>query len=172
MAQPDGIVAQLIARIDALEAEVRELKDIEAIRVLRASYHDLTNQGKIPELWRLFADDAEIDYAHMGQAAGGAEIRQMFGGIKTAFAKQFSHGHMVEVSGDRGSGYSYFEARLIHRGESYIVAGRFDDEYVRRDSRWLFKKVTATFYFMVPLQEGWAGEDRIKLRPRATPPSR
>ncbi len=167
MAQIDETIAQLQARIGELEADVRELKDREAIRVLRATYHDLTNQGKIPELPRLFAEDAEIDYAHMGGASGGAQIRKLFGGINTSFAKQFSHGHMVEVSGDRGTGYSYFEARVIYRGESFMVAGRFDDEYVRRDGRWLFKKVRATFYFMVPLKEGWADEDRIKIRPRA-----
>jgi len=49
-----------------------------------------------------------------------------------------------------------------------VVAGRFDDEYIRHGGRWLFKKVRATFYFMVPLKEGWAGEERIKIRPRQT----
>jgi hypothetical protein len=168
VAQIDDTFSQLLARIGELEADVRELKDREAIRVLRCTYHDLTNRGKIPELPRLFAEDAEIDYAHMGRASGGDEIRKLFGGINTSFVKQFSHNHVIEVSGDCGIGYSYFEAKLVHRGESFMVAGRFDDEYVRRDGRWLFKKVRATFYFMVPLKEGWAGEDRIKIRPRAS----
>ena len=163
----EAVVSRLLARIDELEAKVLELNDREAIRVLRCTYHDLTNQGKFTELPRLFADDAEIDYAHMGSASGLERIRRLFGGITASFVKQFSHNHVVQVQGDRGTGYSYFEAKLVHRAESYMVAGRFDDEYVRRDGRWLFKKVKATFYFMVPLKEGWAQEERIKIRPRA-----
>jgi ketosteroid isomerase-like protein len=172
MASTDEVtLSKLMARIDELEADIHELKDREAIRVLRCDYHDLTNQGKFSELPRLFADDAEIDYAHMGQASGAESIRRLFGGITASFVKQFVHNHVVDVRDDQGSGYSYFEARLVHRGESYMVAGRFDDEYVRRGGRWLFKKVRATFYFMVPLNEGWAGEERIRIRPRQVSPS-
>ncbi len=58
---------------------------------------------------------------------------------------------------------SYLEATPVHKGESYLVAARFDDEYVKENGRWYFKKVKLTPYFMVPLKEGWAQEDRLKM---------
>jgi len=89
----DTEVSRLIARIAELEADVRELMDREAIRVLRCNYHDLTNQGKFTELARLFSDDAEIDYAHMGRASGADSIQRLFGGVTASFVKQFVHNH-------------------------------------------------------------------------------
>jgi hypothetical protein len=44
-----------------------------------------------------------------------------------------------------------------------MVAARYDDEYVRQGGQWKFKKMSLTPYFMVPLHEGWAQEDRIKM---------
>ena len=39
----------------------------------------------------------------------------------------------------------------------------FDDEYVKEDGHWKFKKMALIPFFMVPLSEGWAGEDKIKM---------
>ena len=47
---------------------------------------------------------------------------------------------------------------------AFLVAARYDDEYVRQNGEWKFKKMTLIPYFMVPLKEGWAQEDRLKMR--------
>ncbi len=51
----------------------------------------------------------------------------------------------------------------IFNGESFLVAARFDDEYVRENGRWTFRKMSLEPYFMVPLSEGWAGDDKIQM---------
>ena len=51
----------------------------------------------------------------------------------------------------------------VYNGESYVVAARYNDEYLKRDGRWRFSKMSLTPFFMVPLKEGWAGDDLLKM---------
>ena len=48
--------------------------------------------------------------------------------------------------------------------ELFLVAARYNDEYVRQDGQWKFSKMSLVPYFMVPLKEGWAQADRLKMR--------
>ena len=77
--------------------------------------------------------------------------------------RQFIHNHVLKVNGDRATGYAYLEAKPVYNGESYVVAARYNDEYVKRDGRWRFTKMSLTPFFMVPLKEGWAGDDLLKM---------
>jgi hypothetical protein len=43
------------------------------------------------------------------------------------------------------------------------VAARYDDKYVRENGQWKLKKMARTPYFTVPLREGWAQPDRLKM---------
>ena len=67
------------------------------------------------------------------------------------------------VHGDRADGYAYLEAKPVYNGEAYVVAARYNDEYVKRDGKWRFSKMSLTPFFMVPLKEGWAGDDLLKM---------
>jgi ketosteroid isomerase-like protein len=165
--------SDLEARVRKLEAKVQELSDLEAIRDLRYRYHELINEGNYTEILDLFTDDAEIDFAHLGRGKGRAALAKFFGSVNISpassgkglysFVKQFIHNMAVHVHGDTADGFSYLEAKPIHKGESYLVAARYDDEYVRQNGTWKFKKMALTPYFMVPLREGWAQENRIKM---------
>ena len=77
--------------------------------------------------------------------------------------KQFVHNHDIDLQGSTGHGLSYLEARTVSKGESYMVAARYDDEYAKVNGQWKFKKMHLTPYFAVPLREGWAQEDRLKM---------
>jgi len=77
--------------------------------------------------------------------------------------RQFIHNHVLKVNGDRATGYAYLEAKPVYNGESYVVAARYNDEYVKRDGRWRFTKMSLRPFFMVPLKEGWAGDDLLKM---------
>ncbi len=114
----------------------------------------------------LFAERGEIDFAHLGKAQGKTNVaafyRQALSDL-VPFVKQFIHNHVITINGDTGTGLSYLEAKPIFNGESFLVAARFDDEYVRENGRWKFRKMTLVPYFMVPLREGWAGENKIQM---------
>jgi hypothetical protein len=175
------MAADLEARIRELEAQVRVLNDREALRHLRYRYHEYINEAQFGKIVDLFTDDGELEFGPLGKAKGREKITGFFKalgpssspssgagrGPHFSFVKQYIHNHVVEVSGDRASGFSYLEAKPIINGQAYLVAGRYDDEYRRVDGRWLFTRMNFTIHIAVPHQEGWAGEERIKLGPRS-----
>jgi hypothetical protein len=166
----------LEARVRELENTVRELRDREVIRDLRYRYHEYVNEGKFAEIPGLFTNDGLLDFAHLGKAAGHEEIARFFGALerkpvegekerpRITWVKQFIHNHTIELTGDHGKGFAYLEAKPIYNGEAFLVAARYDDEYVRQNGQWKFSKMSLVPYFMVPLKEGWAQEDRLKMR--------
>jgi ketosteroid isomerase-like protein len=168
--------ADLEARVKQLEAKVQEMTDREAIRDLRYRYHEYVNEGKFQEITSLFTEDGELEFAHLGHAKGRAEIQKFFGGIagnasgepqrpRITWVKQFIHNHVIQLHGDHAHGFSYLEAKPIYGGEAFLVAARYDDDYVREKGEWKFKKMGLVPYFMVPLKEGWAQADKLKMRP-------
>jgi len=163
-------------RVRELEAKVIELYDREAIRDLRFRYHECINEAEMAAIPDLFTEDGELAFGHLGNAKGHEQIRKFFGGLAgertTAEGsprrglyrvKQFIHNHVLTVNGDRASGYAYLEAKPVYNGEAYVVAARYNDEYVKRDGKWRFSKMSLTPFFMVPLKEGWAGDDLLKM---------
>jgi SnoaL-like domain len=138
----------------------------------------LINSNAWDPVAQLFTVDAVMDYGHLGVARGRRAIRKFFGGAAAGvvgrdstehappFVKQFIHAHDVRINHadpDRSTAISYLEAKPIYHGGSYLVADRFDDEYLRVDGRWLFATATLEVWFMVPAQEGWASPDRIRM---------
>jgi hypothetical protein len=170
------MAADLEARIQQLEAKVQELYDREAIRDLRYRYHEYVNEAQFSAIPDLFTEDGVLDFAHLGKAHGRAEIAKFFGALndkpdagkadrpRITWVKQFIHNHTIHLIGDHGDGFAYLEAKPIYNGEAFLVAARYDDEYVRRNGEWKFSKMSLVPYFMVPLKEGWAQEDRLKMR--------
>ncbi len=163
-------------KVRELEAKVAELYDREEIRDLRFRYHECINEAQMAEIPDLFSEDGELEFGHLGRAKGREQIKAFFsglGGDRTApdgtrrrglyRVKQFIHNHVLKVHGDRAEGYAYLEAKPVYNGESYVVAARYNDEYVKRDGRWRFSKMSLTPFFMVPLKEGWAGDDLLKM---------
>jgi ketosteroid isomerase-like protein len=170
------MAADLEARVKQLEAKLQEMTDREAIRDLRYRYHEYINEGKFRDIASLFTDDSELDFAHLGKAKGRAEIQKFFAGIggdgaaadpnrpRITWVKQFIHNHVIQLHGDHGHGFSYLEAKPIYGGEAFLVAARYDDDYAKRDGEWKFSKMGLVPYFMVPLKEGWAQADKLKMR--------
>ena len=156
------------ARLAALEAKVRELDDIEQLRRLRNEYHQAINEGyydRIPLMW---TEDGSLDFSYIGQTQGREKITKFFAATPKVlpFIKQFIHNHVVDIEGDRGKGYSYMEARTINNGKAFVVAGRYDDEYVRVDGAWKFRHMKFDAYFTVPFDEGWAQDEVLKMARR------
>ena len=161
-------------RVKDLEAKVAELYDREALRDLRYRYHECINEAQMAEIPDLFTEDGELDFAHLDKAKGREQIKAFFSGLGRDRSapdsrrglyrvRQFIHNHVLKVTGDHATGYAYLEAKPVYNGESYVVAARYNDEYVKREGRWRFSKMNLTPFFMVPLKEGWAGDDLLKM---------
>lgn len=156
MNSPDAdAFAALQRQVDALVTEVERLHSIEAIRALRARYHELVNEDAGPRLYELFAPDAAIVYGGRPEVQGRENIRAFFASFPVQSARQFIHSHMVEVEGNRGTGSSYLDGRPVRDGKSYYVVGRFDDEYIRLDGKWMFQRVVLNVHYMIEAAERW-----------------
>lgn len=152
-----------------LEARLRRLEDIEALRSLRNAYHACINDGRYDEIADLFVDDGRVVLGYLATYEGRASIDRGFRGMgerERFFIKQFIHSHEVRVEGDSGTGVSYLEARYGRYGVSWLVSGRYDDAYVRKGGRWLFKSMIAELYYTVPMGVGWMGDERHYLKPK------
>ena len=159
-------MADLEARINALEAKVQELQDRNEIQELRYRYHIAVNEKKPEMIPELFAETGEIDFAHLGKAQGKAKVAEFYRQALSdlvPFVKQFIHNHVITITGNTGSGISYLEAKPIFNGESFLVAAKFDDEYIKENGKWKFRKMALVPYFMVPLREGWHGPNKIQM---------
>lgn len=151
-------------RLEVLEAE-------SALHTLRHRFHEYVNTDRWDEIGSLFAPDAELDYSYLGSASGRSAITEFFAAIPRLlpadegkpFVRQFIHGHDVAVDGDRATGTSFLFATPIYHGQSFVLAGRFADSYVRVGGAWLFASVVLEIYYSVPVAEGWAGPDRHRM---------
>jgi len=153
----------LEAEIDALEKEVDGLVAIEEIRDVRRAYYSRLNEGQLGDLASLFTEDAKVDFGNdLGRAAGRREIADKISSVKSSVLLDFPHNHVVEVDGDRASGYLFVEGRLIVRGDSFVTAYKVSDTYVRRDGKWLIDSSESNTYYATPHQEGWAAAEPIQ----------
>lgn len=159
----------------SLEARVQRLEDVEAIRTLKNNYHLLINDCRFDEIGALFAEDAIVDMGYMHPSnepcRGREAISEWYATLAEAVGlsqlKQFTHNHSVTVSGDQGSGWSLLEARYGQGSDSYNVAAKYEEEYRREDGCWVFSEMRLKVYFTVPLELGWATDERhhLVLRP-------
>lgn len=149
-----------------LEQRVQRLEDIEEIRQLRFRYHRFINQRAFDRMSELFTQDAVIDVGKV-QLRGRAQIRQSFieFGKQHPLVMQFPHNHMVELAGATATGLSFFEARYARNGVPLMIAGSYEESYVRTDGRWLIQRMKLLIDFAVPPQVGWAGDQLNYLDP-------
>jgi ketosteroid isomerase-like protein len=156
---------QTIRRVERLEAE-------SSIRDLKSRYHVLINDTEFDKVGTLFTDDASVQLGYLMPSEhpvlGKAAITRAFAAMKDyegqSQLKQFLHNHIVELAGDdTATGTGMLFACYGIGEDSYMVAGRYDEEYRRVDNTWLFSAMSLSLYFTVPLDVGWAGHKRHYL---------
>jgi hypothetical protein len=155
-----------------LEQRISRLESIEEIRRLRADYHHFVNTGQFPRVSSLFAADGICDLDYLGRYEGRDAVHASYlamGARERFLIQQFPHNHMVDIDGDEATGYSYLDARYARFGVSYMVVGRYDDEYRRTAEGWRFTLMKFNILFTVPSALGWAGDELHYLSPRMRP---
>ncbi len=146
-----------------LDARVRRLEDIEAIRALKVRYCDLCDRGYDAEaLTALFTEDAVWDGGRFGRYESARRIHRFFaatGGI-VRFTRHYVTNSVVEVDGDRATGRWYLlQAATMPDGDGERAvwgSARYDEEYVRTVEGWKFQSVVLDWAFWTPYDEGWA----------------
>jgi uncharacterized protein (TIGR02246 family) len=139
-------------------ARIRKLEDAHEIGQLRARYCQYMDDGRWDELAALFTEDGV--FTGLGTARGRAELRTFFAGLQQGPLTgwwHFSVNETITVDGDTAYGETWLYQPCVVDGEAHIAAGRYRDQLRRQDDgEWLFAERLVTFFFWVPLAEGWA----------------
>ncbi len=167
--------------LQELEARIRVLEDIEAIRRLKASYCDLCDAGlsdprNRDALVAHFTADAKLDFG-MGDGSkfeGREGVETFFGQVvpgTLSFCMHMLHNSVIEVDGDTATGRWYFEAPTTNAatGKAQWLAGRYHEEYVRRQGVWKFSSIVTRWAYVADYQEGWGdatGDFRARVEGR------
>ena len=119
------------------------LKDRVAIHELVAAYGDAISRLNVEEFGTLWAEDAVWVHPQVGTREGRGAIMQMCADAMKNYSQLVFTGALaaLEIRGDHAAGRNYTSELVTDlKGATVRVTGRYDDEYVRRGGRWLFKR--------------------------------
>ena len=143
-------------QLEGFRGRVRLLEDIEEIRRLRMKYHYIINEGLLDRAAEIYTEDAYVVWSTFNSARGHQEIVALFKSLPADFVKHFVSNHIVDVTGDEATGVAYVDARYAGEGQSYFIAGKYDERYRRTDDGWRISETILETYFRATPQEGWA----------------
>lgn len=148
---------------DDLAKRIDRLESIEAIKKLKHLYMNYCDLGYPPDkLGPLFADSAVWTSRDFGHHRGRPAIEAFFGGISAqiVFAAHLAMNSIIDVDSDRGIGKwrILMPCTMVEDGKrvSRWILGDYDEEYVRLNGVWLFKKIDFLVNYNVPFDQSWA----------------
>ncbi|WP_417516573.1 nuclear transport factor 2 family protein [Minwuia sp.] len=154
---------------ESLETRIDRLESIEAIKKLKHVYMKHCDVGYPPaQLGPLFVDEAVWTSAVFGHHAGRAAIEEFFGGISAqiVFAAHLAMNFVIDVNGDEATGEwrILMPCTMMEDGKkvSRWILGDYEEEYVRVDGQWMFRKIDFLVNFNTPSLESWAGTETVR----------
>jgi len=138
-----------MADLAQLEAKIRVLEDIEAIRKLKAKYWRCIDKKLWSELENVFAEEATLDYGSNAQIQGRKAIVRSLRDLleqESVVTAHGGHNAEIEITGDT-------TARAIWALQDYVAFGpnrkligygHYEDEYVKERGQWKKKSTKVT----------------------------
>lgn len=150
-----------MSSLEELEKRIRVLEDIEEIRKLKHTmnlYADMKNGEGLPSL---FAKDGTFGSKIFGEVKG-EDMRH----IKSwPFQVHYSTNPIIEVDGDTATGrWYFFRPHTTHENVARWAGGYYEDQYVREDGTWKFKKIRLTNWFLSEYDSGFAKDRGAELQ--------
>lgn len=147
------------------------LDDEQAIRALTAAYTDAINRSDIDDVARVYDDDATFTMMDRPTVVGRGAILDTLRStvVRYSMIMQLVHSGVVQVDGAGARArarWQITEYQIYPDGTSRVVAGRYEDELVRRADGWKFSSRTFTArYLGAPDLSSGALQDRPVLFP-------
>ena len=182
-------VEEMEARIEQLESQVRTLQDIEDIKKLQRAFGFYLEHWMAEDIIDLFADgpDTTLSVA-TGEFRGKEKIRlfcqrgKKGNDIMKSEKPEYLHQVMqlsgiVDVAPDgktaKGRWYGFGANALPAEGgiAQGWMNGVYENEYVKENGKWKFKKVRWCMTFNAPFKEGWV-DPSVCVERRPEPPYR
>jgi hypothetical protein len=159
-AQEDGIDAQL----DALDARITRLEDLNQIEILQRTYGYFVDMGQWTQLADLFSDDATLEIGGKGIFLGKPRVLEY---MQTAFgpdghrpgvlANHMQFQTIANVSPDGGTGWIRSRAWVMSSGGWGLPL--YENQYKKEDGVWKISRLTGPFT-MYTNWDGW-GENAL-----------
>jgi hypothetical protein len=178
-------IAALEATVAALEQRVERLRDVDEIENLQSIYGYYLDKALWDPLADLFAEDATIEVAQRGIYVGKKRVREaleLFG--PQVLRDAHLHNHMqlqpvihVAPDGQTAKLRSHAWSQLgTHGQRGFWMGGVYENEFVKVDGVWKFRKDHVYTTFSAFYDGGWALESRPapginKTLPPDLPPS-
>ena len=146
----------------SLEARIKRLEDMEAIRNLKHRYFRFVDCKQWDELAACFAEDAVADYSDGRFHLQGANEIMSF--LRTSLERvtfvtaHFGHHPEIEVTGDAtATGIWQLYSPMIDTksGTASLLAAFYHDTYIKIDGEWKIQATGTTTLF----QESWRTTD-------------
>ena len=146
--------------LEDLERRLRVLEDIETIKKLKARYCAYCDNNYDAEgIASLFTEDAVWDGGKFGRYEGREAIRTFFRGAPRIFPFAIHQvmNPIIEVEGEQAKGqwYLFQPATLAEGNQAVWLAARYEEEYVKVESEWKFKRLKVFPSFLTPYDQGW-----------------
>ncbi|HIF63074.1 MAG TPA: nuclear transport factor 2 family protein [Deltaproteobacteria bacterium] len=141
-----------------IESQILRLNDLEDIKGLVHRYAHCIWQEKPLEAADLFSDDGIIDFGpYGGRVSGREKLRSLLQEkVEEQWLQPFVHNHLIDLDGDKASGYVYIDLRSQTEGGCMIGSGYYEDDYVRIDGQWKFKCRAVHMEYLVPAGTSWS----------------
>src|SRR3972149_5442892 len=161
----------LAAKIAGLETKLREVDDVKEIEQRQRIYGDDLDNGMMQEVVDLFSEDTEsVEVANRGVFLGKKGAARFFLYAQGQAAPGWLMGRHMQLQGVThvAPGGKTAKARwhVLFMSVTNFGAkdmppkacwgyGIYENDYVKVNGRWMFKKLHFNRYFYTPYDEGW-----------------
>ena len=165
---------ELEAQVTLLEDRLRIVEDVKAIKKLQRIYGYYLDYGMWDEVVDLFSDNAEsVEAADSGVFLGKAGVKRFFIGVMKANSVPKGapppgelHAAMigqpvVSIAPGGNAAYGRWQSLECAAGlvegtlRQYWAHGIYENEYVKENGKWKFKKLHFHLTFRTPYEDGW-----------------
>ena len=168
-------VKTLEETVEKLEARLKTTEDIEEIKKLQRMYGFYLTHWMGQEIVDLFSNRPDISLVvNVGEFLGKEGIKNFY------LARQqtpelllavMQLSGIVDVDPDgktaKGRWFGYgFEAMPLEKGiYAQSPFGIYENEYIKEDGKWKFKRINWRVIFLCPFGECWVKADRLVSKP-------
>jgi len=123
------------------DEQLQFLMDTEEIRNLARRYAHSVWQNDGAAAADLFVEEGVMDTQERPPIEGRAAIRETYvETFATSDFRPFVHNHVLDIRGDVATGTCYLDLKATVEGKLMVGWGYYDDDYVREQGRWYFKR--------------------------------
>jgi hypothetical protein len=152
--------------IQELEARLKTLEDMEEINKLQRAYGYYLEHWEGQQIVDLFSNspNVSVEANRNGVYVGQEGIKYFF--LTDKLSPEFLH-EMMQLSGivdvdpggktAKGRWYGFGPQAMPIEGvfRALWVLGVYENEYVKEDGKWKFKKIQYSIIFCTPYEDGW-----------------